>query len=231
MRAHCLQHVQAEGPAYIAEWFAKAGHELTITHLYEGDGLPDPAGVDLLVVMGGPMGATDDATVPWLSAEVAFIGELIDAGRPVLGVCLGAQLVARALGAAVRPNREPEIGWFPVRATTSGREDVFTFPARQVAFHWHSDTFDLPESAVLLASSDACENQAFQFGDRVIGIQCHLEVTPVAVAGMVHVFGDQLMPGPHVQSEDEILETPCVAYAAGNAVMSEVLAYLARASR
>lgn len=228
MRAHCLQHAQAEGPAYIAEWLAVRDHELTITRLYESELLPEPSAIDLLVVMGGPMSANDDAAVPWLAAEVAFIRAVIDDGKPVLGVCLGAQLVARALGAAVRPNREPEIGWFPVRATTSGREDVFTFPAEQVVFHWHSDTFELPEGAVLLASSDACKNQAFQFGDSVISLQCHLEVTPVAVAGMTYAFGEQLRPGPHVQSGDDILRAPCAGYAAGNAVMSEVLAFLTR---
>lgn len=228
MRAHCLQHVQAEGPAYIAEWLGAGGHELTITRLYEGEALPDPSSVDLLVVMGGPMGANDDATVPWLADEVAFIREAIDLGARVLGVCLGAQLVARALGAAVRANPEPEIGWFPVRAVPNGAGGVFTFPAELPVFHWHGDTFDLPDGAVRLASSDACVNQAFQYGDRVIGLQCHLEVTPVAVAGMVHVFGSHLRPAPFVQSEDEILGAPCASYVAGNAVMSEVLAYLTK---
>lgn len=228
MRAHCLQHVAVEGPAYIAEWLKARGHELAITRLYEGESLPDPSAMDLLVVMGGPMGANDDDAVPWLSAEVALIRQTIDAGTPVLGVCLGAQLVARALGAAVRPNPEPEIGWFPVRAVPNFADDAFTFPAEITVFHWHGDMFELPDGAVRLASSDACENQAFQFGDCVIGLQCHLEVTPVAAAGMVHVFGSHLRPAAFVQSEDEILEASCASYVAGNAVMSEVLAYLTR---
>lgn len=228
MRAHCLQHVPVEGPAYIAEWLEAGGHELVITRLYEGETLPDPSATDLLIVMGGPMGANDDGAVPWLAAEVAFIRGVIEAGTPVLGVCLGAQLVARALGAAVYPNTEPEIGWLPLRSVAHGAKGVFTFPAELPVFHWHSDTFDLPNGAVRLASSDACANQAFQYGDRVIGLQCHLEVTPVAVAAMVHAFGAQLQPAPFVQSEDEILGAPCANYVAGNAVMSEVLAYLTR---
>lgn len=231
MRAHCLQHIAVEGPAYIAEWLAAGGHELTVTRLFEGEALPDPSAVDLLVVMGGPMGANDDATVPWLAAEVAFIREVIEAGTPVLGVCLGAQLVARALGAAVHPNPELEIGWFPVRSVSPASDDVFSFPAELTVFHWHSDTFELPEGAVLLASSDACANQAFQYGDRVIALQCHLEVTPVAVAGMTYVFAEHLRPAPHVQSEDEILEAPCVGYAVSNALVSEVLAFLTRERR
>ena len=144
MRAHCLQHVAVEGPAYIAEWLAAGGHELTVTRLFEGEPLPEPSAVDLLVVMGGPMGANDDATVPWLVAEVAFIRDVIEAGTPVLGVCLGAQLVARALGAAVHPNPEPEIGWFPVRSAALASDDVFSFPAELTVFHWHGDTFELP---------------------------------------------------------------------------------------
>lgn len=228
MRAHCLQHVQVEGPAYIAEWLASGGHELAITRLYEDEALPDPSAVDFLVVMGGPMGANDDATWPWLADEVAFIRTVVHAGTPVLGVCLGAQLVARALGAAVRPNPEPEIGWSPVRAVAQDPDRHFTLPAELLAFHWHGDTFELPEGAVRLAGSDACENQAFQFGDRVIALQCHLEVTPVAVAGMVYTFGEHIRPGTYVQSEDDLLGAPCASYAAGNAVMSEVLAYLTR---
>lgn len=228
MRAHCLQHVAVEGPAYIAEWFAAGGHDLAITRLFEGEPLPDPIAVDLLVVMGGPMGAHDDAGVPWLAAEVAFIRQVIEAGTSVLGVCLGAQLVARALGADVRPNAEPEIGWFPVRSVGPVTEGVFTFPAEITVFHWHGDTFELPDGAVHLADSDACANQAFQYGDRVIALQCHLEVTPVAVAGMTHVFGDHFRPAMHVQTEDEILGAPCAWYALSNALMSEVLTFLAR---
>lgn len=228
MRAHCLQHAAVEGPAYIAEWLAKAGHALTITRLYDGERLPDVSAVDLLVVMGGPMGANDDATVQWLSDEVAFIREVIDAGVPVLGVCLGAQLVARALGAAVHANPEPEIGWFPVRSVAPASDHAFTFPAELTVFHWHGDTFELPEGAVHLASSDACAHQAFQFGDRVIAMQCHLEVTPVAVASMTYAFGEHLQPAPYVQTTDEITGAPCAGYALSNALMSEVLAFLVR---
>jgi len=227
MRAHCLQHVAAEGPAYIADWLAEAGHALTITRLYDGERLPEVPDVDLLVVMGGPMGANDDATVSWLAGEVAFIREVIGAGIPVLGVCLGAQLVARALGAAVHANPEPEVGWFPVRSVAHARDDAFTFPTELTVFHWHGDTFELPEGAVRLASSDACANQAFQFGDRVLALQCHLEVTPEAVAGMVATFGEHVLPGPHVQTAEQILGAACPSYALSNALMSEVLTHLA----
>jgi GMP synthase-like glutamine amidotransferase len=228
MRAHCLQHVAAEGPAYIAEWLAEAGHTFSITHLYNAEPLPDVSDVDLLVVMGGPMGANEDATIPWLAAEVAFIRAAIDAGVRVLGVCLGAQLVARALGAAVHPNPEPEIGWYPVRAVPNASGDAFTFPSEITVFHWHGDTFELPEGATRLASSEACANQACQYGDRVMALQCHLEATPVAVTGMVSVFGEHLTPAAYVQSADEILDAPCAGYVIGNAVMAEVLAYLTR---
>lgn len=231
MRAHCLQHVESEGPAYIAEWLESAGWEVAYTRQFAGDALPEPSRVDLLVVMGGPMGANDDATVPWLAVEVAFVRAVIDAGIPVLGVCLGGQIVARALGACVRRNAEPEIGWFPVRAVRAEHDGVFTFPAEQLAFHWHGDTFEIPEGAIRLAESDACANQAFQYGERVIALQCHLEITPLAATVMTHAFGEHLVPGAHVQSADEILGAECIRYAAANALLGQLLSYLVRTKR
>mgnify|MGYP000849044073 CR=1 FL=1 len=180
MRIHALQHVPFEPPGSIEAWARHAGHALAITHLYRGDPLPAVEEPDLLVVLGGPMSVHDEARYPWLIDEKRFIERAIAAGRRVLGICLGAQLIAQVLGARVYANDEKEIGWFAVEATAAARTAaVFEgFPPRLLAFHWHGETFDIPAGAVHAARSAACAHQAFAFGDRVVGLQFHLETTP-----------------------------------------------------
>jgi GMP synthase (glutamine-hydrolysing) len=131
-----------------------------------------------LIVMGGPMGVYEQERYPFLKREIAFIGEAIAAKKPVLGICLGAQLIARALGARVFPNRRKEIGWYKVRLTSAGKRDplFLNSPAQPWVFQWHGDTFTLPKGARLLAASPLCRNQAFRHGSSVYGLQFHLEV-------------------------------------------------------
>jgi GMP synthase-like glutamine amidotransferase len=131
--------------------------------------------------MGGPMSVNDP--LEYLRREEDYIREAVRRRVHVLGICLGAQLIAKALGAEVRPNRAPEIGWFEVRFTPSASRDLlFGGLAAETVFHWHSETFDLPPGAELLASSDLCRNQAFRIGDLVYGMQFHPEVTPEMIA-------------------------------------------------
>lgn len=130
MRAHILQHVPFEGPAYIGQWLAGQGAEISDTRLWESTTLPDPDAIDLLVVMGGPMSVNDEADFPWLAAEKRFIAELVARGRPVLGICLGAQLIASAHGARVFRNTAKEIGWFDIQAA-DGVNEGFRFPKLQ----------------------------------------------------------------------------------------------------
>ena len=142
MHTHYLQHVAFEGLGSIAPWLETAGHTVSHTRFYETTALPDPTSLDLLVVMGGPMSVNDEAEFPWLAAETCFIRTVIDAGKPVLGICLGAQFIAAAMGAAVYRNPAKEIGWWPVQAET-GSGDVFRFPPTATVFHWHGETFDV----------------------------------------------------------------------------------------
>lgn len=226
MRAHYLKHVPFEGLGSIEPWLNAAGYELTNTRFYESAQLPDPDRIDLLIAMGGPMSVNDEKELPWLAQEKNFIRNAIGAGKSVLGVCLGAQLIASAMGARVYGNREKEIGWFPVQGVPSECSSTFHFPQSVEAFHWHGETFDLPPGAVRLASSEGCENQAFQLGRSVIGLQFHLETTPETAREMVSHCRGELLQAKYVQSERTILAATPERYRIMNNLMAEILSYL-----
>jgi GMP synthase-like glutamine amidotransferase len=224
MRTHYLQHVPFEGLGSIEPWLLEAGHEIGCTRLYDNPALPSPSDVDLLIVMGGPMSINDEADYPWLADEKRFIREVIDRGTPVLGICLGAQLIASALGAKVTANPMKEIGWYPIEGLSSQSDDsAFNFPSSLPVFHWHGETFDLPPGAIHLARSEGCEHQAFLLGRKVMGLQFHLETTPDSARQIVHHCRDELNPSRFVQSEKEILSQAPESYAAINRVMGEIL--------
>jgi GMP synthase-like glutamine amidotransferase len=181
MRILAFRHVPFEGVGLIAETLE--GVQIDYADLYLDPPVrPDPAGYDALIVLGGPMSANDD--LPFLYAEVEIIADAIARQQPVLGICLGAQLLARALGGSVRRNAAPEIGWFPVQLTEAGREDPLLGQVSDPfdVFHWHNDTFDLPPGATHLASSEACGNQAYRAEKLLYGFQFHPEVTPEMIA-------------------------------------------------
>jgi GMP synthase-like glutamine amidotransferase len=225
INALVLQHVPFEGLGSIEAWLAARKATIGCTRFYRSERLPPPEGVGFLIVLGGPMSVNDEAEFPWLRQEKAFVRAAIENGTPVLGICLGAQLIASALGGRVYPNAEREIGWFPVEATPAPA-DMFRFPAAVHAFHWHGETFDLPPGAVRLARSAGCENQAFQIGRRVIGLQFHLETTAVSAASLIENCRHELTSSRFVQSEAALRAAPDEAYAAANRLMAQVLGYL-----
>ncbi len=227
LRAHYLQHVPFESPGSVLPWLAARDALVGATRLFDDEPLPSPHGIDLLVVMGGPMSVNDEAVHPWLAPEKQLIRDVIDAGRAVLGICLGAQLIASALGSRVFPNACKEIGWFPVEAVPQN-DDAFRFPAVMSVFHWHGETFDMPPGSVRLASSVGCSNQAFQIGGRVLGFQFHLEVTPADVQAMVAEGRDELIPERFVQSEAAMLAVTDETYVPGNRLMNDALDFLTR---
>ena len=229
MRVHVLQHVPYEGIGSIASWLESQKATIRYTRFFEADPLPSPGSVDTVIAMGGPMSVNDEDKLPWLISEKQFIRDAILQGIPVLGICLGAQLIAGAMGAKVYRNPVKEIGWCPVRAIPAATEK-FRLPTDCTVFHWHGETFDLPPGAVLLASSDGCKNQAFQINRNVIGLQFHLEATPESVSALVENCRDELVFGDYVQSEAELRAAPVSSYTAINAIMNQVLAYLIRAS-
>lgn len=226
MHALTLQHVAHEGLGNIADWLRDAGYDIATTRFYETAALPTPDSIDLLIIMGGPMSVNDEAEYPWLVEEKRFIRQVIEAGKPVLGICLGAQLIASALGARVRPNREKEIGWFPIQGLTTAAESGFALPASLEVFHWHGESFELPPGAVHLARSEGCENQAFLLAPRVVGLQCHLETTPESARTIWEQSRDELVPARFVQTDEEILANRPERYAAIRRVMYELLDWL-----
>ena len=201
MRLHAFYHVPFEDVGAVGLWAAERGHDVAATNLYADETPPSPADYDMLVVMGGPMGVYDEKEYPWLAAEKKAIEAGIASGKPVLGVCLGAQLLSVVLGGSVSRNPVPEIGWFKVNMTPEGlAEPVFAgFPESYYAFHWHGDTFAIPPGAVHAASSAACANQAFVYKNKVVGLQYHVETTTVGMQKLIkHCVADVAVPGPTV---------------------------------
>ncbi|MDR3402872.1 MAG: type 1 glutamine amidotransferase [Chthoniobacter sp.] len=216
MRIHSLEHQPAEGPAKIADWAAAKSYPLTRTALYAAEAPPALDTFDLLVIMGGGMNIYQHRDYPWLVAEKEFLRRAMDAGKPILGICLGAQLLADVLGGKVYQNPEKEIGWFPVNFRD--RTGLFAkFPETMNVMHWHGDTYSLPSGARLVADSAGCPQQAFVWGDRVVGLQFHLEMGAVNVADLATVSVEDLTPGRFVQTAAQLTETPAdlpVAHAA-----------------
>ena len=207
MNIHYLQHVPFEDLGSMAAWVHKRAHRVSATHLYQGELLPSFESFDWLIVMGGPMGVHDEAEYPWLAEEKRFIEQAMTAGKIVLGVCLGSQLIACALGARVYRNAEKEIGWFPIQLTEEAKSSALfaDLPTTQEVFHWHGDTFDLPTGAIHMARSAACENQAFFLNDRVVGVQFHLETTRQSAQGLIQHCHNELVPARFIQTAEEML--------------------------
>lgn len=172
-----IQHIAFEGLGGFAEPLNTAGYQVTMINAAEG--VPDVmGGEDLVIILGGPISANDDDAYPFLRDELRLIERRLSRNQPVIGICLGAQLIARAAGARVFPQPTKEIGFFPITLSSNGKTSCLNvFEKDSMAFHWHGETFDLPTGATRLASTPTCENQAFALGDNVIGFQFHAEAT------------------------------------------------------
>lgn len=207
MKIHYLQHVPFEEPGEIESWAESSGHSFRGSHLYRQDPLPSIDEIDLLVVMGGPMGVNDEDQYDWLKDEKKIIIEAIQKRKYVFGVCLGAQLIAEVLGARVYPNHEKEIGWFSVCLTDQASRIGFLkkIPSPINVLHWHGDTFELPKNAIHLMNSEACFHQAFSYQHHVLALQFHMESTKEGIEALLeHDNPDSLSENPYVQSSHEI---------------------------
>lgn len=208
LRIHCFQHVQFEGLGCILDWINKQHHSVTYTRFYENPILPDIQDFDWLIVMGGPMGIYDEVQYPWLLGEKQFIQKALAANKTILGICLGSQLLADALGEKVYAHTQKEIGWFELSPTAQGLEQGFwgesLSGSKRMVFHWHGDTFQIPAKATHLAYSACCNRQAFIYKDNVLGLQFHLEVTPESLQGMLQHGAHELIPAEYVQTSVQI---------------------------
>ncbi len=206
MRVHYLQHVPFENAANLGKWAEENGHSLTKTEISEGEPFPDINGIDMLAVMGGLMNVYQYRDYPWLKDEKVFIEKAIKKGIKVIGICLGAQLIADVLGARVTQNPYVEIGWHEVTLNNAGTSSnmLRDFPKTFTAFHWHGDTFEIPAGATHLASSRACKNQAFQYNENVIGLQFHFEYSQESIEKMLDNCSNELIDAPYVQNSEQI---------------------------
>jgi GMP synthase-like glutamine amidotransferase len=207
MHLHILQHVAFEGPGAIANWAEQRGHTQSVTHLYRPDAaLPAAGSFDWLIVLGGPMNIYQEELYGWLRAEKALLRDALQGNATVLGICLGAQLLADALGAPVTANACREIGWFPLQATPQAAQSPLrALPPDGKVLHWHGDTFVLPPGAVALAASAACANQAFWWQQRALGLQFHLETTRAGLSRLIEHCAGELQPAPFVQQPAQLL--------------------------
>ncbi|OQA03307.1 MAG: glutamine amidotransferase [Planctomycetes bacterium ADurb.Bin401] len=215
----------------MGEYFRQKNIRSASTHFYLNQTLPEMESFDWLIIMGGAMSANDDAIYPWLTAEKKFIKDAIDAGKVVIGVCLGAQLIAASLGAKIYQNKYKEIGWFDLTPSEEAKDTILgnCFSKKMEVFHWHGDTFDLPKGAVHLASSEATKNQGFIMDNRVIGFQFHLETTYEYAKALFDNFPDEIKEDGFIQNAQEVF-SDLKRFERINKIMAEILETIQKAN-
>jgi GMP synthase-like glutamine amidotransferase len=193
--------VPFEGPGAVAGWAASRGVSFEITRLHAGEPVPPPEEFDWLLLMGGPMSVHDEEAHCWLREEKALVRKCLALDVPVLGICLGSQILAECLGARVVRNPCREIGWYPIRVTAGRESPLAAMPGDAMVFHWHGETHALPPGATLLAHSEACEVQAFESAS-AIGLQFHLEMTGPLLDELIRNCGSEIGSGPYEQAPE-----------------------------
>lgn len=208
MHLHYFQHNHFEDLGLIGDWAKTNNFSTSVTRFDLNPELPSLQNFDWLVIMGGAMGVNDSDQYPWISNEIEFIKETIQSGKIVIGICLGSQMIASALGASVYVNREPEMGFWPITFTPEAQKDsVFMhFPAELNVMHFHFDTFTLPVGAVLMAKSTVTPVQAFRYGENVFALQFHLELTESNLPTFIKELEAEIIPGSLVQSPHEVMQ-------------------------
>lgn len=240
MQVLVFQHVPFEGLAALAPWLDVRNAQVQIIRQYEPDSglLPALSAIDLIIVLGGPMSVHDTDHYLWLEAEKAYIQSALRAKTPMLGFCLGAQLIAEQLGAAVRKNPLPEIGWWPVHWQPAAQQiwpqcqpvigtglEAIESTSTPV-FHWHGETFDMPKGAQPLAHSEPCAHQGFLYSNHVIGLQFHLEMTAETIENLLANGEADLIESPFVARPAQMRAEPAETYTHNQQLLDELLSYL-----
>jgi len=225
MNIHAFYHAPFEKLGIIEKWILKKRHILTETNFYKNMELPSFEDIEGFIIMGGPMGVYDDYKYYWLRYEKEFIEKAVKLNKKILGICLGAQLLANVLGAKVYKNKVKEIGWFPIAKTVKEKDNsiIDIFPDDLEVFHWHGDTFDLPKSSLGFYSSVATENQSFLYGKNILGLQFHIESTIDTVKELINNGRNEIIPDNYIQSEKEIIDNTIMYETEANRVLYKVL--------
>lgn len=208
MHIHYFQHDHFEDLGYIGDWAASRNFTTSVTRFDLNPELPSIDSFDWLVVLGGKMGVNDSGEFPWIADEIEFIKKVIQSGKIVIGICLGSQLIAKALGARVYKNSEQEIGFMPIILNQNALNDsVFRhFPAELTVMHMHFDVFDLPSDATEMANSVVTPCQAFRYMKNVFAFQFHFEITESNAPMFIREITPEIVPGTHVQTPEEMME-------------------------
>lgn len=199
MKIHCIRHEAFEGLANIENWIKQKDIPLSYTHVFKNQEFPAELDFDILIIMGGTPSIYEKPVPKWLSNEKQFIARCIEKNIKVIGICLGAQLIANVLGAKVYPGQEKEIGWFPVKFSSNALNEFPFLPEKIVTFHWHGDTFDLPSGAIHLASSECTPNQGFFIDNQILALQFHTEMNEEGIERLITACGKDLIADRYVQ--------------------------------
>lgn len=239
LRVHYFQHIADEGLGSCKNFFTDIHASISTTEFFalpaqqklEIEALPQIEDVDLLIIMGGAMSVNDEHLHPWLLVEKRWLRRFIASGKPVIGLCLGGQLIANALGAKVTKNQKKEVGWTKVKAVNPYPQACFTLPAEFEIMQWHGETFDLPKGAKLLAWNEDCQHQAFQIGENIIGFQFHPEMTAKTIGLYLEneVEVDRFLhdlPDVKKQLISSTLQAAKQKYEQGNQILNEAIKYV-----